>query len=105
MMLKKLALAGAISLMGTSAFAACSYENSTELKMLSAGFGAWKAVTDSMAECGNFQAELDQEVVSAKEALRKQVSSVAVAGAEKILKREVDAKAHANILDELIAKI
>ncbi|MGJ8558562.1 MAG: ABC transporter substrate-binding protein, partial [Sulfitobacter geojensis] len=61
MMLKKLALAGAISLMGSTAFAACSYENKTEVKMLSAGFEAWKAVTDAMAECGNFQAELDQE--------------------------------------------
>jgi len=61
MMLKKLALAGAISLLGSTAFAACSYENETELKMLSAGFEAWKAVTESMAECGNFQAELDQE--------------------------------------------
>ncbi len=61
MMLKKLVLAGAISLMGSTAFAACSYENKTEVKMLSAGFEAWKAVTDSMAECGNFQAELDQE--------------------------------------------
>lgn len=61
MMLKKLVLAGAISLVGTTAFAACSYENTTEIKMLSAGFEAWKAVADAMAECGNFQAELDQE--------------------------------------------
>jgi ABC-type glycerol-3-phosphate transport system substrate-binding protein len=61
MMMKKLVLAGAISLMGTTTFAACSHENTTEIKMLSAGFEAWKAVTDAMAECGNFQAELDQE--------------------------------------------
>ncbi|MEO0504460.1 MAG: extracellular solute-binding protein, partial [Pseudomonadota bacterium] len=61
MYLKKLALAGAVSLMGTAAFAGCSYENTVPLKSLSAGFEAWKAVTDAMAECGNFQAELDQE--------------------------------------------
>ena len=61
MYLKKLALAGAVSLLGTTAFAACSYENDVPLKSLSAGFEAWKAVTDAMAECGNFQAELDQE--------------------------------------------
>lgn len=61
MFLKKIALAGAISLMGSAAFAACSYENTTPIKSLSAGFEAWKAVTDAMAECGNFQAELDQE--------------------------------------------
>ena len=61
MMLKKLALAGAVSLMGSGAYAACAFENTTEIKMLSAGFEAWKAVTDAMAECGNVQAELDQE--------------------------------------------
>lgn len=61
MFLKKIALAGAISLLGSTAFAACSYENEVELKSLSAGFEAWKAVTDAMSECGNFQAELDQE--------------------------------------------
>ncbi|MDF3415695.1 extracellular solute-binding protein [Sulfitobacter sp. M57] len=61
MTLKRLALAGAISVMGSSAFAACSYENTTEIKMLSAGFEAWKAVADAMSECGNFKAELDQE--------------------------------------------
>jgi ABC-type glycerol-3-phosphate transport system substrate-binding protein len=61
MYLKKLVLAGAVSLMGTSAFAACAYENTVPLKSLTAGFEAWKAVTDAMAECGNFQAELDQE--------------------------------------------
>jgi len=60
-MLKKLALAGVVSLMGSAAFAACSFENTTPVKSLSAGFEAWKAVTDAMAECGNVQAELDQE--------------------------------------------
>ncbi|MGA9254634.1 MAG: extracellular solute-binding protein [Roseobacter sp.] len=61
MFLKRIALAGAVSLMGSAAFAACSYENAVPIKSLSAGFEAWKAVTDAMAECGNFQAELDQE--------------------------------------------
>ena len=61
MFLKKIALAGAISLLGSGAWAACAFENTVPLKSLSAGFEAWKAVTDAMAECGNFQAELDQE--------------------------------------------
>ncbi|MFK7745762.1 MAG: ABC transporter substrate-binding protein [Roseobacter sp.] len=61
MFLKKIALAGVVSLMGSAAFAACSYENEVPIKSLSAGFEAWKAVTDAMGECGNFQAELDQE--------------------------------------------
>ena len=42
--------------------------------------------------------EIAQEVVRAKEALRNQVADLAVAGAAKILKREVDAKAHADLL-------
>lgn len=60
MFVKKIALAGVVSLMGSGAIA-CSYENEVPVKSLSAGFEAWKAVTDAMAECGNFQAELDQE--------------------------------------------
>jgi len=44
------------------------------------------------------KAEIEQEVVRAKEALRNQVADLAVAGAAKILKREVDAKAHADLL-------
>ena len=31
------------------------------LRSLSAAFEAWVAVTDAMAECGNFEAELSQE--------------------------------------------
>lgn len=42
--------------------------------------------------------EIAQEVSRAKEALRRQVSALAVAGAEKILRREVDARAHADLL-------
>jgi len=44
------------------------------------------------------KAEIDQEVSRAKESLRTQVAVLAVAGAEQILKREVDAKAHADML-------
>jgi F-type H+-transporting ATPase subunit b len=44
------------------------------------------------------KAEIAQEVTRAKEALRNQVADLAVAGAAKILKREVDAKAHADLL-------
>ncbi len=61
MMMKKLLLAGAVGLMTSGAAMACSFENAVPVKSLSAGFEAWKAVTDAMAECGNFEAELDQE--------------------------------------------
>lgn len=44
------------------------------------------------------KAEIEQEVYRAREALRGQVAQLAVAGAEKILKREVDASAHADLL-------
>mgnify|MGYP000370779011 CR=1 FL=1 len=44
-----------------SVYAACSFSNSMPLKSLTAGFEAWKSVTGAMAECGNFQPELDQD--------------------------------------------
>ncbi len=47
------------------------------------------------------RAEIEQEVRRAREQLREQVASLAVAGAEKILRREVDAKAHADLLDDI----
>lgn len=61
MYVKRLALAGAMSLAATGAYAECSFENTTSVTMLSAAFEAWIAVTDAMAECGNFEPELDQE--------------------------------------------
>lgn len=45
------------------------------------------------------KAEIQQEVSRAREKLRDEVAALAVAGAEKILRREVDAKAHADLLD------
>jgi len=47
------------------------------------------------------QAEIEQQVARAREALREQVAALAVAGAEKILRREVDAKTHADLLAQL----
>jgi F-type H+-transporting ATPase subunit b len=47
------------------------------------------------------KAEIDQERTRAREQLRDQVASLAVAGAEKILRREIDARAHAQLLDEI----
>jgi F-type H+-transporting ATPase subunit b len=51
------------------------------------------------------KAEIAQEVSRAREALRAQVSLLAVAGAEKILRREVDAKAHADLLRAVQAEL
>jgi F-type H+-transporting ATPase subunit b len=47
------------------------------------------------------KAEIEQQVTRAREQLRDQVASLAVAGAEKILRREVDAKAHGDLLDSI----
>jgi F-type H+-transporting ATPase subunit b len=47
------------------------------------------------------KAEIAQEVTRAREQLRDHVASLAVAGAEKILRREVDAKAHGELLDAI----
>ncbi|AKJ96326.1 MULTISPECIES: F0F1 ATP synthase subunit B [Thioalkalivibrio] len=50
-------------------------------------------------------AEIEQEINRAKEELRKQVSELAVAGAEQILAKEIDAKAHGDLLKKLSAKL
>ena len=50
-------------------------------------------------------AEIEMEVSRAREELRKQVSILAIAGAEKILQRSIDASAHADILDSLVAEL
>jgi F-type H+-transporting ATPase subunit b len=47
------------------------------------------------------KAEIAQEVSRAREQLRDQVAALAVAGAEKILRREVDAKAHGDLLETI----
>ena len=44
------------------------------------------------------RAEAEQEATKARETLREQVAALAVKGAEQILRREVDAKAHAELL-------
>ena len=49
--------------------------------------------------------EIDQSITHAKEELRREVGQLAVDGAERILKREIDAKAHNDIIDDLVAEI
>jgi len=50
-------------------------------------------------------AEVEQETNRAREALRGQVSAIAVASAEKILQREIDPQAHEDILSKLAAEL
>lgn len=51
------------------------------------------------------KAEVDQEVNRAKEALRQQVSVLALAGAEKILRKQIDASVHAEMLTTLASEL
>jgi F-type H+-transporting ATPase subunit b len=51
------------------------------------------------------RAEIEQEANKVREELRGQVSAIAIASAEKILKREIDAKAHDDILGKLAQEI
>lgn len=51
------------------------------------------------------RAELDAEQIRVRDELRKQVAELAVIGAEKILERSIDAKAHKDILDNITAKL
>ena len=47
------------------------------------------------------KAEADQQSAKAREALREQVAALAVKGAEQILRKEVNAGVHAELLDRL----
>ena len=50
-------------------------------------------------------AEVDQESMRAREALRKEVGLIALAGAERLLRREVDAGQHAELLGQLAEEL
>lgn len=68
-----------------------------------------QAKTDSEAErkrqLDAARAEIGAETNRAREELRSQVAKIAVAGAEKVLAREIDAKAHSDILNRLASEL
>ena len=51
------------------------------------------------------EAEAAQEAQRARDELREQVASLAVAGAEKILNKEINASVHADLLSQLKAQL
>jgi len=51
------------------------------------------------------EAEIEREVNQAREHLRAQVAGIAIAGAEKVLKQQIDAKAHDKLLSDLASGI
>lgn len=64
-----------------------------------------EATSERQRQVKAAQAEIDQAANRARDELREQVSTVAVAAAEKILRREIDAKAHKALLDQLVAEL
>ncbi|MBL0718709.1 F0F1 ATP synthase subunit B [Piscinibacter sp. Jin2] len=60
-----------------------------------------RAVEEAAKIVADAKAEADQQVVRAREALREQVAVLAVKGAEQILRREVNAGVHAELLARL----
>ena len=68
-----------------------------------------QAKNDAVAEANRQKALAEADIAAAanraKEDLRKQVSVLAVTGAEKLLKREIDANAHKALIDELAAQL
>lgn len=68
-----------------------------------------KAKQDAITEAGRQKAtaaaDIENMTHRAREELRGQVASLAVSGAEKILKREIDANAHKALLDQLVAEM
>ncbi|MCS6785980.1 MAG: F0F1 ATP synthase subunit B [Thiobacillaceae bacterium] len=51
------------------------------------------------------RAEIEQEARRAREQLRAQVAALVVAGAQRVLRREVDAKAHAELLESIAKEL
>lgn len=64
-----------------------------------------EAVEEAARQKALAQGEIEASTNRAREDLRKQVSTLAVTGAEKLLRREIDAGAHKVLLDELAAQL
>lgn len=64
-----------------------------------------EAQTEALRIRTQADAEIDAAAFRAKEELRRQVATLAVAGAEKLIRREIDGNAHKALLDELAAEI
>ena len=64
-----------------------------------------EAIEEGNRQKALIEADIAASANRAREDLRKQVSALAVSGAEKLLKREIDANAHKALLDELAAEI
>lgn len=64
-----------------------------------------EAIAEGQRQKALVEAEIAASANRAREDLRRQVSTLAVAGAEKLLRREIDADAHKALLDELAGQL
>lgn len=64
-----------------------------------------KAEEEAARLISQAKAEAEQQTIRARELLRAEVAMLAVKGAEQILKREVDASAHADLLKQLSVEL
>jgi F-type H+-transporting ATPase subunit b len=64
-----------------------------------------EAVVEAMRQKAIAAADIEAQAHRAREELRGQVATLAIAGAEKILQREIDASAHGELIDQLVAGI
>lgn len=67
--------------------------------------GKEEGVRERERQLSAARAEIEQETNKAREALRGEVSAIAVASAEKILKREIDQNTHKDLLSQLAAEL
>ena len=63
------------------------------------------AIVEATKQKAIAAADIEAQAHKAREELRGKVAALAVAGAEKILRREIDAKAHQSLLDQLVTEI
>jgi F-type H+-transporting ATPase subunit b len=63
------------------------------------------AIVEATKQKAIAAADIEAQAHKAREELRGQVASLAVAGAQKILRREIDANAHKALIDQLVSEI
>ncbi len=63
------------------------------------------AIVEATKQKAIAAADIEAQAHKAREELRAQVASLAVAGAQKILKREIDVNAHKALIDQLVTEI
>jgi F-type H+-transporting ATPase subunit b len=67
--------------------------------------GKLDGIKEKERQLGAAKAEIEQEANRVREELRSQVSVIAISSAEKILNREIDSKAHDDILGKLAQEL